>query len=104
MSYGFLLSTVCSSTADAMKLAISSFFPVIMLCGSVWPLEGMPYTWLREVVWYLPQTAGMQVSRSVCSFSECVRVYEMCPCEAGAWRAWRSSMVCSYLQAGHWSS
>ena len=58
-----------------------------MLCGFVWPLEGMPYPWLRsdfgiiqtknkvpihfnviffvpprELVWYLPQTAGMQVS------------------------------------------
>ena len=120
MSYGFFLSTVCSTTADAMKLAIrlqiyihdnnsrynalikswvpqskikhittncSSFFPTIMLCGFVWPLEGMPYPWLRsdfgiiqtknkvpihfnviffvpprELVWYLPQTAGMQVS------------------------------------------
>ena len=81
MSYGFFLSTVCSTTADAMKLAIrlqicfhdnnsrykalirswvpqpkikhiinhcSSFFPTIMLCGFVWPLEGMPYPWLRS--------------------------------------------------------
>ena len=26
----------------------SSFFPTIMLCGFVWPLEGMPYPWLRS--------------------------------------------------------
>ena len=28
----------------------SSFFPTIMLCGFVWPLEGMPYPWLRFVI------------------------------------------------------
>ena len=31
MSYGFFLSTVCDTTADAMKMAISSFFPVLMV-------------------------------------------------------------------------
>jgi len=36
-----------------------------MLCGFVWPLEGMPYPWLRELVWYLPQTAGMQGLRDI---------------------------------------
>lgn len=65
VSYGFLLSTFCSTTAEAMKLSISSFFPSLMLCGVVWPLEGMPYPWLRELVWYLPQTAGMQGLRDI---------------------------------------
>jgi len=65
VSYGFLLSTVCSTTAEAMKLSISSFFPSLLLCGIVWPLEGMPYLWLRELVWYLPQTAGMQGLRDI---------------------------------------
>lgn len=31
MSYGFFLSTICDTTADAMKMAISSFFPVLMV-------------------------------------------------------------------------
>jgi len=65
MSYGFFLSTICNTTAEAMKLAISSFFPVILLCGFVWPIEGMPYPWLRQAVWYLPQTAGMQGLRDI---------------------------------------
>jgi len=65
VSYGFLLSTVCSTTAESMKLSMSSFFPSLMLCGIVWPLEGMPHLWLRELVWYLPQTAGMQGLRDI---------------------------------------
>ena len=50
MSYGFFLSTICDTTADAMKMAISSFFPVLMVvsgyismdCEVIWPLtEGV---------------------------------------------------------------
>ena len=90
MSYGFFLSTVCDTTADAMKMAISSFFPVLMVifmiligsipaffgfssilshilwqvCGVIWPLEGMPYQWLQQLAWFLPQTASIQVLTS----------------------------------------
>jgi len=65
MSYGFFLSTICDTTADAMKMAISSFFPVLMVCGVIWPLEGMPNQWLQQLAWFLPQTASMQGMRDV---------------------------------------
>jgi len=65
MSYGFFLSTICDTTADAMKMAISSFFPVLMVCGVIWPLEGMPNQWLQKIAWFLPQTASMQGMRDI---------------------------------------
>ena len=37
MSYGFFLSTICDTTADAMKMAISSFFPVLMVVSGYFP-------------------------------------------------------------------
>ena len=37
MSYGFFLSTICDTTADAMKMAISSFFPVLMVVATYFP-------------------------------------------------------------------
>lgn len=42
MCYGFLISVYCTSHTVANFIATGSFYPVILLCGSVWPLEGMP--------------------------------------------------------------
>ena len=39
----------------------SSFFPTIMLCGFVWPLEGMPYPWLRFVIHLVPKYINVVV-------------------------------------------
>ena len=39
----------------------SSFFPVLMVCGVIWPLEGMPHPAMQAAAWILPQTAAMQV-------------------------------------------
>ena len=38
MSYGFFLSTICDTTADAMKMAVTSFFPVLMVVSRYFPL------------------------------------------------------------------
>ena len=32
-----------------------------MVCGVIWPLEGMPHPAMQAAAWILPQTAAMQV-------------------------------------------
>eukprot|EP00092_Neocalanus_flemingeri_P036672 GFUD01039927.1.p1 GENE.GFUD01039927.1~~GFUD01039927.1.p1 ORF type:complete len:741 (+),score=162.42 GFUD01039927.1:103-2325(+) len=65
MSFGFFLSTICNTSMDAMKLSIGSCFPHMLLCGIIWPLDGMPHPWIRSVVWYLPHTASVQGMRDI---------------------------------------
>ncbi|CAK1540981.1 unnamed protein product [Leptosia nina] len=55
MCYGFLLSVLCSSFTVAFFIATGSFYPMILLCGILWPLEGMP-TALRYIALSLPFT------------------------------------------------
>ncbi|XP_043476598.1 ABC transporter G family member 23 isoform X2 [Leptopilina heterotoma] len=42
MCYGFLISVYSKSHTLANFIATGSFYPVILLCGCIWPLEGMP--------------------------------------------------------------
>ena len=65
MCFGFFLSTVCKTSMDAMKMAIGSCFPLMLLCGIIWPLEAMPYSWLRTMAWFLPHTAAVQGMRDI---------------------------------------
>ena len=66
MSFGFFLSTVCNSSMDAIKLSIGSCFPHMLLCGIIWPLEGMP-AYLRYISYVLPQTFACQALRGILS-------------------------------------
>ncbi|XP_051164491.1 ABC transporter G family member 23 isoform X2 [Leptopilina boulardi] len=42
MCYGFLISVYSNSHTLANFIATGSFYPMILLCGCIWPLEGMP--------------------------------------------------------------
>ena len=66
MSFGFFLSTVCNSSMDAIKLSIGSCFPHMLLCGIIWPLEGMPRV-LRYLSYILPQTFACEAMRGILS-------------------------------------
>ncbi|XP_011307480.1 ABC transporter G family member 20 [Fopius arisanus] len=55
MCYGFLVSVLCTSHTMANYITTGSFYPVILLCGCVWPVEGMP-TFLRWLSLALPTT------------------------------------------------
>lgn len=65
MSFGFFLSTICNTSMDAMKMSIGACFPHMLLCGIIWPLEGMPYPWMRSIAWFLPHTASVQGMRDI---------------------------------------
>ena len=47
-----------------MQCSIGSFYPILLLSGILWPIEGMPET-LRDISWYLPCTAACQAMRDI---------------------------------------
>ena len=65
MTFGFFLSTVCNTSMDAMKLSIGACFPHLLLCGIIWPLEGMPQEWMRVFARMLPHTETVQGMRDI---------------------------------------
>jgi len=47
---GFLLSILCPTEPAAMQATIGSFYPILMLSGILWPVEGMPY-YFQAICW-----------------------------------------------------
>lgn len=64
MCFGFLLSTLFNEQTTAMQCAIGSFYPMLMLSGILWPLEGMPLV-MQKIAWFLPCTAACQGMRDI---------------------------------------
>ncbi|XP_026754101.2 ABC transporter G family member 23 [Galleria mellonella] len=64
MCYGFLLSIYCGSYTMSYFVATGSFYPMILLCGILWPLEGMS-TALRYIALTLPFTIPSKSLRDI---------------------------------------
>ncbi|KAK0087918.1 hypothetical protein PV325_013694 [Microctonus aethiopoides] len=64
MCYGFLVSVLCTSHTIANYMTTGSFYPVILLCGCVWPIEGMPRI-LRWLSLTLPTTIPGLAMRNI---------------------------------------
>lgn len=45
-------------------MALGSFLPIVMLCGIIWPMEGM-YPLLQYVAIFLPLTKSTDSLRSI---------------------------------------
>jgi len=55
MCFGLFISIFCDSHTMANFMATGSFYPMIILCGILWPLEAMP-EFLRYIAYFLPFT------------------------------------------------
>lgn len=64
MCFGFVVACVCDTERTATYLALGSFLPIVMLCGIIWPLEGMHYS-LQLVALVLPLTKSTESLRSI---------------------------------------
>ncbi|KAI8423038.1 hypothetical protein MSG28_014126 [Choristoneura fumiferana] len=64
MFYGFLLSVCCSSYTMSFFIATGSFYPMILLCGIVWPIEAMSKG-LSYFALILPFTVPGQALRDI---------------------------------------
>ncbi|XP_038219477.1 ABC transporter G family member 20-like [Zerene cesonia] len=64
MCYGFLLSVLCPSYTLSFFVATGSFYPMVLLCGILWPLEAMPIG-LRYIAIALPFTIPSKTLRDL---------------------------------------
>ncbi|KAJ2941532.1 hypothetical protein O0L34_g14584 [Tuta absoluta] len=64
MCYGFLLSIYCNSYTLSFFVSTGSFYPMILLCGILWPLEGMS-DGLRYIALTLPFTIPSKSLRDI---------------------------------------
>lgn len=64
MVYGLWISTVADREVDAIQIAVGTFFPVMVISGVLWPLEGMPVG-LRYFSLAFPTTWGVKAMRSI---------------------------------------
>jgi len=66
MEYGLLISSLCESETAATMLALGSFYPNLLLSGTVWPTQGMP-DFIRYFSYILPQTLPIESMRYILS-------------------------------------
>ncbi|RZF48692.1 hypothetical protein LSTR_LSTR011179 [Laodelphax striatellus] len=64
MCYGFMCAVICDSEIAATLMGLGSFFPLVLLSGMVWPMEGMHYV-LRWMGWLLPLTLSTESFRAI---------------------------------------
>ncbi|KAL7730642.1 hypothetical protein ACLKA6_003419 [Drosophila palustris] len=64
MSFGFVISCAVDTERTATYVAMGSFLPIVMLCGIIWPIEGM-YPLLQFVTAFLPLTKPTESMRSI---------------------------------------
>ncbi|CAH2059222.1 unnamed protein product, partial [Iphiclides podalirius] len=64
MTFGFVVSCICDTERTATYLALGSFLPMMLLCGIIWPVEGM-HNVLQWVSYVLPLTKSTESLRSM---------------------------------------
>uniref|UniRef100_T1KY65 Uncharacterized protein n=2 Tax=Tetranychus urticae TaxID=32264 RepID=T1KY65_TETUR len=64
MSFGFLISALCYEEQSAMLISVGSFYPNLILCGILWPLEAMP-DFMRDMSYLMPQTLAIKSMRYI---------------------------------------
>ncbi|XP_012140627.1 ABC transporter G family member 23 [Megachile rotundata] len=62
MCFGFTIACACDTERSATYLAMGSFLPIVMLCGIIWPIEGM-HEVLKCISYVLPLTQSTESMR-----------------------------------------
>lgn len=64
MCFGFVVACSVDTERSATYLALGSFLPIVMLCGIIWPIEGM-VSFLRTISFILPLTKCTESLRCI---------------------------------------
>ncbi|CAH0597662.1 unnamed protein product [Chrysodeixis includens] len=64
MTFGFVVSCLCDTDRTATYIALGSFLPMVLLCGIIWPIEGMHFI-LQWISYFLPLTLSTEGLRSM---------------------------------------
>jgi len=66
MAFGLMISAICEEENSATMLALGSFYPNLLLSGTVWPTQAMPQ-FIRYFSYLLPQTIPIEAMRYILS-------------------------------------
>lgn len=66
MAFGLMISAICEEENSATMLALGSFYPNLLLSGTVWPTQAMPL-YIRYFSYLLPQTIPIEAMRYILS-------------------------------------
>lgn len=61
---GFVIACACDNERSATYMAMGSFLPIVMLCGIIWPIEGM-HAVLKWISFVLPLTKSTESMRAM---------------------------------------
>ncbi|XP_034255216.1 ABC transporter G family member 20 isoform X2 [Thrips palmi] len=64
MTFGFVVSCSVDNERNATYMALGSFLPIVMLCGIIWPVEGM-HAVLKFISFFLPLTKSTESMRAM---------------------------------------
>ncbi|CAF1087228.1 unnamed protein product [Adineta ricciae] len=64
MTFGLIISTIFTTEINTHQVTMAAFYPVLLLSGIIWPLEGQPM-WLRTITTWLPMTKAIEAMRGV---------------------------------------
>ncbi|XP_025989542.1 ABC transporter G family member 20 isoform X2 [Solenopsis invicta] len=64
MTFGFVIACFVDTERTAMYVAMGSFLPIVMLCGIIWPTEGM-HPLVKYISLVLPLTKSTESLRSM---------------------------------------
>ncbi|KAL6262618.1 hypothetical protein P5V15_005411 [Pogonomyrmex californicus] len=64
MCFGFVIACFCDNERSATYVAMGSFLPIVMLCGIIWPIEGM-HPILKYISFVLPLTKSTESMRAI---------------------------------------
>lgn len=66
MAFGLMISAMTKEETSATMLALGSFYPNLLLSGTVWPTQAMPDA-MRYFAYCLPQTLPIESLRYILS-------------------------------------
>lgn len=66
MAFGLMISAMTKEETSATMLALGSFYPNLLLSGTVWPTQAMPDA-MRYLAYCLPQTLPIESLRYILS-------------------------------------
>ncbi|KAK8406150.1 hypothetical protein O3P69_007102 [Scylla paramamosain] len=64
MTFGLMTSALSNDENTAIMMALGIFYPLLLLSGIVWPIQGIPVA-LRYVSYVLPQTYACEAIRAI---------------------------------------
>jgi len=76
MAFGLMISSLCKEENSATMLALGSFYPNLLLSGTVWPTQAMP-VYVRYFSYLLPQTIPIESMRYILSRGWGIEYFEV---------------------------